>query len=179
MILTVSEFREHVETSLGNAAVQRLLDGAEALIVARAGVSGSITELAGGGYRWITVTRPIGTLTSIIEDYGADDDPVTLAADDYLVFPPGTVIERLSGGTNSGLRWSGRVLVTYTPVDDTAIRKLVQLQLAKLEIAFTPGLAMTVIGSWTEQYLQGKTYPEQQADILNALSPDPQMVVVG
>ena len=180
-ILTVDELREHVETSLGDSAVQRLLDGTEALIVARAGPSGAVTELVDGGYRFITLSRPAGSVASVVERY-TDDDQLTLSAtvnDDYLIHPGGTVVERLTGGTNSAHRFRGRVYVTYTPAGDDDLRALVQIQLCKLEIAFTPGLAMTVIGSWTEQYQQGASYEEQQEDILSILDPDPSIVVIG
>jgi hypothetical protein len=180
-ILTVDDLREHIETSLGEAALQRLLDGTEALIVARAGAAGSTTELVDGGYRLLTLSRPLGSVTSIVERY-TDDDQLTLSAtanDDYLIWPGGTVIERLTGGTNSRRTWHGRVLVTYTPADDDDLRALAQLALIKLEMAFTPGLAMTVIGSWTEQYLQGKSYDEQREEILATLDPQPTMRVIG
>lgn len=179
MILTVDEFREHVETSLGDAAVQRLLDGAEALIVARAGAAGAATELVDGRGRFVTISRPASAVTSVVERYGADDDPVTLAADDYILYPGGTVFERITGGTNSSSNFRGRVFVTYTPASDDDLRAIVQLGLVKLDIAYDPALKRTVIGAWTEEYNTERSLEDQREDLLSLLDVNPSMVVIG
>jgi hypothetical protein len=56
-LLTVDQFREHVETSLVDDAIQRLLDDAEAEIIRYAGDLGSITELIDGGSSRLVLSR--------------------------------------------------------------------------------------------------------------------------
>ena len=97
----------------------------------------------------------------------------TLAADDYELRSSGNVVRRLDDGTNPASYWRNRVYVTYLPQSDLALRAIAQLELVRLEIAFNPLLVSQTIGSWTETYQQGKSYPEQRADILAALSPQP------
>lgn len=177
-LLTVAQFREHVTTSLGADAVQRLLDASEAEINMEAGALGSTTELASGGGRYIFLDRPASAFTSVTETWGST--ATILAADDYLVHPGGLLMERLSTGTNARSSWYGQVAVIYTPTDDTAIRVGVQLDLMRLAINFEPGLASTTIGSWTEQYRQAVDAQAQERDsILARLAPEPALVVVG
>lgn len=148
-LLTVTEFRALSPSSLGEDALQLLLDAAEAEIVAFAGPADAALELLTGSSRFIALARPADTITSISETVYST--ATTLATDDYLIHPGGYLIERLSGGTNSRSRWYGRVAVTYVPVDDESIRKSVQLDLVNIMTTYTPGLSSETVGSWTTQ----------------------------
>lgn len=179
MILTPDQLREHVESSLGDDALQRLLDGTEQLIDRHAGSSGTVTELLGGSGSRLVTNRPIGSLSTIKERYG-ETNQVTLAADDWrLVSTGGYVIERRSGGTNSRSTWNPHTQVVYTPVDDLDLRALVQLGLIEIKTNVTPGLTMKTIGAWTEQYNAGKSYDQLVTECLALLDPEPSMMVVG
>lgn len=149
-ILTVDELREHVNSGLSDEALQRLLDAAEVAIVARAGAPGARTELVGGGTRFISVSRPIVAVTSITEDLDGTD--TVLALDDYRIRTGDLLLERISGGTHSRSTWNGPVQIIYTPVDDTALREEVQIDLIRAALAYSPGLTGQQIGSWSEQY---------------------------
>lgn len=176
-ILTVDELREHVSSPLEEDALQRLLDGAEAEIVRYAGEPGSVTVVRDGRGRFITLDRPAASITSISETRWSTS--TTLAADDYLLRPSGTVIERLPGGTNSRHEWAGRVTVIYTAVDDDAIREVVQIDLVTLALNYEPGKGMEVIGSWTEQFASAAEGNRDQFDaILSRLDAGPSMRVV-
>src|SRR5688572_3893817 len=129
-ILTVAELREHVPTTLVDDAVQRLLDAAEAEIVRVAGAPGATTELLAGGGRFLTLSKPAASFTSVTETRFSD--VTVLAADDYLVHPGGYLLERQTGGTHSRHTWFGQVAVIYTPVDDADIRIGVQIDLMNL-----------------------------------------------
>jgi hypothetical protein len=167
-LLTVDELREHVTTSLGDDALQRLLDDAEAAITAYAGEVGAAVEIVSGGSPTLTVGRPIESITSVRERDGWQT-PTTLATDDYEQIGP-FVLGRLRYGTNSAPTWRGPVRVTYAPVDDTATREIVQLELVKLAISFNPALASETVGAWTQTFVSSqKTYPEQRGDILARL----------
>lgn len=176
-ILTVDDFREHVSTSLGDDAVQRLLDAAEAEIVRYAGDPDAATEVYRGQGRFITLARPAASITSITE-YRSRVSTV-LAANDYLLYPSGLVIERLIGGTHSSHCWRGRATTVYVPLGDDEIRIGVQLDLVNLALNFEPGKGMEVIGSWTEQFAQAAAGNRQLFDdILSRLDLGPSMVVV-
>ena len=167
-LLTVDEFREHVTTSLGDDAIQRLLDDAEAQIVAFAGEVGTATELVFGGTDRIVTSRPIASVTTVVERDGGSS-PVTLATDDWEQLSR-FVLLRSRFGTNNHRTWRGPVRVTYTPVDDTDTRKIVQLELIRLELSTNPGLASETVGAWTQTYAQGsRTVPEHRGDILSRL----------
>lgn len=177
-LLTVTEFREHVTTSLGDAAVQRLLDDAEAEIIAYAGDVSTATELMAGGTSRIVTSRPIDSVTTVVERDGGSSS-VTLATDDWEMFGS-FVLLRSRDGTNHSSYWRGPVRLTYVPVDDTATREIVQVELCKLAIAFNPGLAAETVGSWTQQYASNSAWNagEERANILSRLRESPLMAVI-
>jgi hypothetical protein len=113
------------------------------------------------------LSRPAASIGTVIEDYWGSE--TTLAADDYEVRSSGQTLRRLHTGTNPAYHWRGRVDVTYTPAVDADTRKRVQLELVKLDLAFSPTLASQTIGTWSETYASGKAYPEQRAEILASL----------
>lgn len=168
-LLTIPQFREHVTTSLVDAAVQRLLDFAEESIDALAGPVGAVTELRNGGGSFIFLARRASAFTSVKETW--QTTTTTLAANDYQLMSDGRTIRRRDTGANPSLYWVGRVEVVYTAAADTATRRMIQLQLVKLEIAFNPALASQTLGDWKEDYLSGKPYEEQREDILAGLTP--------
>lgn len=178
-ILTIAQLREHIETSLGDDALQRLLNAAEEAIVARAGAPGARAILTGGGYRFISLPRPASAISSITET--RYDTTTTLAVDDYDLLPDGYLIERLTTGTNPRSTWYGTVEVTFTPVADTATREMVQVDLCKLDIAANPHMRSLTIGSWTEQYANDAQWNEadEREAILARLNVSLGMVVIG
>ena len=176
-LLTVDQFREHAPSTLVDAAIQRILDATEAEITAYAGpVGGTVTERVRGGGSSLVTSRRVSAVTSATETRWSTD--TVLAANDYRIRSP-YVLERLRTGTNPRSYWARDVAVVYTPVDDTAIRKMVQLALAKLDIATNPGLAAQTIGSWTEQYASNSAWnaDEERRSILSRLK-EPMAAVV-
>lgn len=175
-LLTVDQFREHVETSLVDDAIQRLLDDAEAEIIRYAGDLGSVTELIDGGSSRLVLSRRAGSVTSVTETSGTTT--TTLDADDWRL-RSAYVLERLNTGTNPRWTWSRFATVTYVAADDTDTRAVVQLELVKIAIARNPGLAAQTIGAWTEQYVNNSAWnPDlERASILARLL-DPSIGVV-
>ncbi len=141
-ILTTTELREHIETDLGDDALQRLADDAESLIIATAGETGSRTEnfnafgFPSGRDRVIFAALAIDTITSINERDDLDGDPTTLSSDDWEKQGKRQLF-RLGGGTNPRSLWAQHVTLIYQPVVDTTIRKMVQVDLVKLENMFS------------------------------------------
>jgi len=151
-LLTATEMRTHVETDLVDAALQRLLDDAEKAIDAKVGpVSATVAEFAATELAIeLWVAQAIATITSVVEEdkTGGGYTSTTLASDDYKVRNNGRSIERLGDGTNPGTYWSDRVTITYTAATDTARREVAQIDLVKLELAFS-GYDTERAGDWT------------------------------
>ena len=180
-ILTVDEFREHVSTGLGDDAVQRLLDAAELEIVRFAGDPDSAEEILDGygRSRFITLRRPAASITSVTESWPWNST-LSLAADDYILYPDGLVLERIRGGTHSSHAWRGRVRVQYVPEADVALRQVVQIDLVNLCLDYHPGVTSETIGSWTEQFSAAIEANREEVDgYLSRLKVGPTMFVVG
>lgn len=176
-LLTVDELREHVSTGLVDDALQRLLDAAEYVITDRAGPAGTRTEIVGGGTRYLTVSRPIDSITSITETLLNSSQ--LLSANDYRA--RGYLIERMVIGDHGRFRWWGDATVVYEPVDDEALRIEVEIDLCKSALNYTPGATMEQIGSWTEQFAASAIWNNavERESILSRLDSDIGMIVVG
>jgi hypothetical protein len=126
-LLTVDEFREHVATSLVDDAIQRLLDDAEAEITAYAGPLGSaVTELVDG--REGRPSSCPGRLGGHLDHRDARDD--RHRPGDRTTGASGRLRPRAAQHRHErALALGGLVTVVYTPDDDTASRKMVQLEL--------------------------------------------------
>ena len=145
-LLTTTTFKEHFETDLATAAIQRHLDETEALIVREFGANTTdLTEWLEGMGRYIFLSRVASSVTTTVET--VSDEDTTLASDDYRLEGQGRRIKRLSDGTNGRVNWGDLVKVIYTPSNETSIRIGVQLDLVKLEIQFK-GLKGEKIGDW-------------------------------
>lgn len=163
--------------SIDSDHLQRLLDAAEQAINREVGPLGGVTsgDEQGTVREIITVhgdllplAVPAESIESVTEGRLIE---TVLAADDYELVAPGRIVRRLSTGTNSAYHWHERVDITYVPLSDVALREMAQIELVKLDIAFNPTLVTQTIGSWSESYQQGKSYPEQRADVLASLYP--------
>lgn len=181
-LLTVTEARQFVAFPSGteaDAALQLLLNATEADILGAVGATASGAELIEGGWDAIIVSRPIASVTAVVDD--VDGSAVTLASDDYRFTVGGYVMHRLSSGTHPGGRWGPLVSVTYTGVDTTAQRKQVQVALVRLALGYNPGLLSTRVGDWQETYQATNSvsgYVTERAALLSTLTPGPAMVVL-
>lgn len=141
-ILTPNELREHVETDLSDAALFRILAAAEQRIFEVAGPhpTGTLTEYIdrigalSPPTRRIYLARKIATIVEIRERDFLDDVETTLASDDWRKTGSREIV-RLREGTNSRQYWAPFVAVDYTAVDDMALRRQAQIDLAKISLA--------------------------------------------
>lgn len=163
--LSLAELKTHVTSTLADSALQDLLDAAYDAIIEYAGTDGPVSELYRVHGDLLLLARPAASVVSVIEQ------DVTLAADDYEIRGTGRTLRRLATGTNPASYWCGRVDVSYMPRSEAAQRKVVQLELVKLDLAFSPGgLASQRIGEWQESYATNAGgYDEQHAAILGRL----------
>lgn len=173
-LLTIEQFRKFVATSLEDDELEVLLDAAESAITALYGpVGGPVEETSDGGQTYIFLRRRASAITGIVEtDIDVD---TTLAADDWRLRDDGVSVRRLWNGTNAREWWGYPVVVTYTPADDLADRKRIQLKLVELDLNNTPGVTSERIGEWEEQHSESSVwnYPVQREAILASLAGQP------
>ena len=115
-IITVADLREHVETDLPEAAIQRLIDEADQLVVESYGAHGPATQTddlrSDVGMTLIFPQRPVDSVTTVTEFTSATTSKV-LDPTDYTVGHGGKSLERLTTGPNPSLSWGYKVLVAY------------------------------------------------------------------
>lgn len=149
--MTPAELRDYIETDLTDGALQLLIDAEQEAIDRRAGAAGSqIDRFSCFGAREIQLTRDASAITSVKTRYSADDAQVSLAANDYRLEKPRTLV-RLSTGDNPETRWIGKIEATYTPVVDTNLRERVLVDLVKVAIEFK-GVGFENVGSTSKSF---------------------------
>lgn len=183
-ILTRDELREHVETSLSDDALDRVLAAAELTLEESCGVfvpPGSGSELPDPvtetvfrpGTRILPLTQPVALdpdtgdplVDSVMEYAWGDTTGTEVVAADYLVRPDG-----LDRGPNV---WPYRTVVTYTPANRLALRQMAIVELCRIEIAFDPVLASQTIGDWSESYRDVDRESATDAAVAKVCSPRP------
>jgi hypothetical protein len=162
--LSVSELREHANTALSDAAIQRLLDANTVAIDTRLGPPGERTERHDGGGSYLPLDRPLGSVTEVKEVIWSTT--TTLAENDWLERGD-RYLQRLATGSHPASLWRGRVEVTYTPLDDTAERIRLLVALTKLDLAYS-GLASQSIGDYSET--QQGDYQAAREDVFGSYS---------
>lgn len=144
-LLTLAQVREHVESDLGDDAMQRVIDGADAEIIRRLGVLATHTHVTEGGEQLLHLPRKASSISSVTERYavsGGSYTNVSLSADDYTLYSDGRRAERLNNGTNPADLWQGTVTVVFVPADaGSAERSMLLVNLVKLELAYTGRLS--------------------------------------
>ena len=139
-LLTQAELKQHVETDLDQAALQRLMDDAEAEIIKRFGAHGDktstqIIEDLEGRAASIFPYRPETTIVSVTE-YEIDGTETVLALNDYRIWHGGREISRRIDGTNPRGVWAPRVRIIYLDATELPNRKRVQADLVRLAIEY-------------------------------------------
>lgn len=162
-LLTVDELRGHVETSLDDDALGRILDACEAELVRWAGpltftdydAPDPVTETVYWRGRTFGQLRQVpatdGVQTVVEWNSGTASELVEWDPDD------GTGDWRTDGAgylyrMPTGLRWGDRADVTYVPGDDRAIRRAALIMIVKGDLNFEPGMGSQSAGGWQEAY---------------------------
>lgn len=169
-ILTLVDVRAQLNTALDDDALQMQIDGALAAIELVAGPLDPHVEERRGGASVIVLARRYASIESVSEYY-ATDNVVELAEDDWALGADGRSLTRRGYGTNPGYGFGGRVRVEGTPADETAIRRIVALQLIKHNLATTPGVLGFTEGNWSIQFPNGETWGATQAELLGTIGP--------
>lgn len=166
-LVTAAQAREHIETDLPDAALQRLIDDAESEIVRRFGphAPGPVVEEHAGGDPLLFLRRPALSVQSVAEEVAYV--VTALDASDYRLRFGGRAIERLPTGPHPRRFWGDLVTVTYAPVDDTPQRVRVLLDLVQLAVAYGAVDSVSV-GDYSEQALD---YQRERERLLAGLLP--------
>ncbi len=162
ILMDIVLVRQHIETGLIDAALQRVMDSVEEDIDQEFGLVASQVDDLEGKTKSIFTTRPISSITSIVETVGTTD--TTLAANDYQL-RHNSQIDRLNTGTNSRTKWGDRVKVTYVPVDDTNKRQTVYIRLIELAVKYN-ALKGEHAGDYSSQSVE---YEKERLGILRGL----------
>jgi hypothetical protein len=176
-LLTVAELREHVESALPDPALERLLASAEEVTASWAGPLTfdedgqvvDVTEVVNApGRKLIALPQTPTAITSVTDLRGAVEtilDPSAYRLEERKVGVRscGAWLRRVDGKT-----WSDRTTVAFTPLDDSATRRTVLIQLVALELNFQPGMASQGAGPWSESYSR---YLRQREELLRAIRP--------
>lgn len=172
--LTAAEFREHVTTSLGDEAIELLLDAAWQAIAAVAGEEGDVVDVRDGGGSYVFLSRR-ATSVNIVKEWLGYSYERTLDAGDYRLLSDGVSLRRLNTGTTPATYWAGPVEITSTAVDDDALRQSLQLQLVSLFLNHHPGITSQWIGDWREEFQSAAnwSYATERQALLDTLRSRP------
>jgi hypothetical protein len=117
---------------LTTAEVQAVIDREEAEIIRRYGahyvIATPISETVTGGGPSLYLKRAIGSVSSVNEYAYLGDTAALLTAADYYVWGDEGRITRLP----EHQRWARVVAVSYVPVDDSNLRKMVLIELVRI-----------------------------------------------
>lgn len=135
-LLTVAELREHgIGDGPPEGMLTRLLSAAEGAIEGLYGsAGGERTDVRYGAGDLLRLSRPAQSVATVSETVGTTT--TTLAPNDFELTPRGRLLRRLNTGTNPRSAWGERIVLTYTPIDDTADRIRVAVALVKLDLAY-------------------------------------------
>lgn len=130
-LLDVDTFREHYKTSLGDDAIQRFIDAEDALLLARLGPIGTITDVRfPRGESVILLGRTPVSVVSVTEKAYLVErvlDPL-----DYLLVR--STFYRLDTGPHPPNYYTDRITIVYTAVDDVAVRVMAMINLVGLDV---------------------------------------------
>jgi hypothetical protein len=162
MALTLTTVRERVETSLSDAALQRIISAVEAEIERHHGSATSESEtVLASGTRLLALSRRHASVTSIVERRGFESDPVTLSSNDWREVGDYQLL-RLTSGTNPSLSWGHQVVVTYAPEVELSLRERVALDLIQMDVEFR-ALDREKVGDWEGEQ---RDYKSRRAALL-------------
>jgi hypothetical protein len=167
---SVSEAAIHLEIETVSDAqgviLHDLIDAEHAEVVKRFGEDDSEENDLPGGTKTIFPSRRVDEITRITED------GVVLADDDFEVRQKGWAVRRLDTGTHPATTWGEDIHIEFTPVDDTARRKRVILDILKIAKKYGPYQSER-LGDYSYMRQAGngsKDYQSEREALLSSLS---------
>lgn len=175
-LVTADEIHAHVETDRSPDAIALLIADAEAAIIARYGphapapieIERGPDAFTTAGPTTIYFDRPAASVSSVSEFAGDpySETETVLEAGDFRLLYGGRAVQRLGTGPHPAGSWAGRIVLTYVPVDDTAQRKRVCIDLVKLALRYDAAKAQTA-GDASETALDD--YTGERSNLLGEL----------
>ena len=127
-LLTTAAMRGHVETELTDEALELIIDAADAIIQSHYGAhSGERTVIRNGDTIRVWLPLPAQTVHAVREFYYTPSDASVVS----VWQPSESCVMRVDGGY-----FAPWVEVRYTPVDNTAQRRLALVDLAKVMVGY-------------------------------------------
>ena len=143
-LVTPTDVKALINTSLSDANLQTVIDRVEAQITARIGApqtdayATEVVKTMRGEGEYLFMPTEIYSVSSIVEDTS------TLTSDQYQTWAGG-VIERLPVDSH----WGDRCVVTYKPTDDRLVRAQVIIDLVRLVIERTAMKSESIAGEYS------------------------------
>ena len=168
-LVSTAEVRARINTSLGDVALQAVIDRIEAEITARIGApqddtgNVTITRTVEGEAECVFMPSGIASIVSIVE-WEDELSSYTPAVSEYRVWSNSGVIERLPEGTN----WEDKVVVVYKPQDDRLRRAGAILDLVRLDLNRTAMVSESVAGEYS--YTAPANWEKERRLILRRLA---------
>ena len=177
MLVTPAEVHAHVETDRSDDALTQLIADAEAALIVRYGphYPGPVTLTRFlADVSLVTPTtfyleRPAGSIASVTEFWGDPfrESETLLSPTDYRLHYGGRALERLGNAANPRWLWGHRVVISYVPLDDTAQRKRICIDLVKLALRYNA--TKEVVAGDTREYAYDD-YTQERANLLDELA---------
>ena len=147
-LITPADVRVLVQTNKTDSQLAAIIAREEAEVIARFGAhyvdaSTTVTETMSGGTHNLFVRRAFTSVSAVVED------DVTLTSSQYREWGTQGRLERLPRGAS----WGDVLTVTYLPVDDTAKRQAVLIELVRLTLERTAFESESVAGEYTYKAL--------------------------
>ena len=162
MAVNASDVREHVETDATDAALDRLIADAEALVDRTVGPDGEQTVELSGGARTLALPRPADTDQTItVETAESFADWTAVDIGDFEAAYGGRLLRHRT-------RWPARVKVTYTPTPLADRRDRVVIDLVHLAATYNGLLSSESAGDYTSR-MDPDAYEAQRQKLAGSL----------
>ena len=168
-LLSVTDARAEVETTLSDAELQIVIDRIEAEITESLGESFTVldgddlTETHAGYTQSLFLNRKIASVTTVTEysSLVGSVGRVLTADQEYVVWPKEGRLERITG------RWGAKVTVAYQPLDQDKKWKSAIIDLLKLTLVRSPLMSETVAGEMA--YTRPDNWEQEKLRIIRRL----------
>jgi hypothetical protein len=145
-LLDTADARALITTALTDVDLETVIDREEAEMIRLFGPHGdgtitTVETVEGKRRRDLLLSRPIASVTSVVEYLMIGDPAQTLTTAGYFVWPGQGRLTRLPTGTC----WGAYAIVTYAPANDQALRQSVLIDLLRLT------LTRRAASSWMEE----------------------------
>lgn len=148
-LVTVEQVKARIATDLSDVAIHDVIVNEEEEVIRRYGAHGdgviSFTESREPMNGNLFLTRPFVSITSLTEHQVPGDTGTVLSASAYYAWTAQGRIERLPRGT----AWGQVVTAVYVPVDDSAKRRRVIIELVRVALEQTATQAKSVGGEYS------------------------------